>query len=487
MDSFFTQAENLGYRVDATAVHTYPGPSGGSSDNLINFVQSAYDKWGRPVWLTEFSFVDWGRNQSWSEEDSYQCVAEFLWRAEGLIALRKYALFVFTENAENPQPADPWQKFKPAPRSNSFDLAGNLTAFGKLYSGWDGDTTIRNNKPYLIHHKGSRKRLANLLGAGPGGHTIRVDGPSVNWTLAPTGTSGRYYIVSSRDGRRLSSASGAAPYLAPAGTTGPDAEWSLTAAQHGWQYLGHPASSRRLQLSYDNITSTANYSMVANTITGDAVQWRMIVPQVSDNTAPVLAAIPPMSVNQNALLTFSASATDVDVPADALTYSLLGAPAGAIIHPATGVFNWTPTESQGPGSFNFHILVGDGDLTHDQAITVNVRIPLPSPDLDTDGDGISDLLEHAFVTDSGVPNGNPFRVTGANAGNITLGFPWNWQSSRLAWRIRHGHDPSDIAAWPVIDPGTITITREGDIDRITVTPAMTYPDRGFYVLEVIGD
>ena len=487
MDSFFTQAENLGCRVDSTAVHTYPGPSGGSSENLINFVQSAYDNWDRPVWLTEFSFVDWGRNQSWSEEDNYQCLAEFLWRAEGLSALRKYALFVFTENTENPQPANPWQNFTPAPRSNSFDLAGNLTAFGKLYAGWDGDTTIRTNKAYLIHHKGSQKRLANLLGTGPGGHTIRVDGPSVNWTLAPTGTSGRYYVVSSRDGRRLSSASGAAPTLEAAGTTGVDVEWSLTATQHGWHYLGHPASSRRLQLSYNNNTSAASYSMVATTITSDAVQWRLIVPQVSDNTAPVLAAIPPQATREGVPLTFTASATDADIPADSLTYSLIGAPAGALIHAATGVFAWTPTESQGPANFNFHILVSDGDLTHDQPVTVNVQIPLPSPDVDTDGDGLSDLLEHAFATHPGVPNGNPFRVTGANAGSITLEFPWNWQASRLGWRIRHGHDLSNIEAWPVIDPGPTRITRDGNIDRITVTPAMTYPDCGFYILEVTGN
>ena len=487
MESFFTQAENLGYRVDSTAIHTYPGPSGGSSDNLINFVQSAYDNWDRPLWLTEFSFVDWGRNQSWSEEDNYQCLAEFLWRAEGLAALRKYALFVFTENAENPQPANPWQSYTPAPRSNSFDLAGNLTAFGKLYAGWDGDTTIRNNKAYLIHHKGSQKRLANLLGTGPGGHTIRVDGPSVNWTLAPTGTSGRYYVVSSRDGRRLSSANGAAPTLAAAGTTGPDVEWSLTATQHGWHYLGHPASNRRLQLTYDNITAAASYSMVGTTTTSDAVQWRMIAPQVSDNTAPVLAAIPPQATREGVPLTFTASATDTDVPADTLTYSLIGAPAGALIHPTTGTFTWTPAESQGPAIFNFHILVSDGDLTHDQPVAVNVQIPLPSPDVDTDGDGLSDLLEHAFMTHPGTPNGNPFRVTGADSGTITLGFPWNWQAAGLSWRLRHGHDLSDVSVWPVIAPGPTTITREGNIDRITVTPAMTYQDRGFYVLEVTGN
>jgi hypothetical protein len=107
--------------------------------------------------------------------------------------------------------------------------------------------------------------------------------------------------------------------------------------------------------------------------------------------------------------------------------------------------------------------------------------------VDTDGDGLSDLLEYAFVTDPGISNGNPFRVIGTNAGILTLEFPWNWQASGLTWQLRHGDDLSNIRNWPVVDPGTTTVTREGIIDRITVTPAMAYPDRGFYVLEVTGN
>ena len=72
------------------------------------------------------------------------------------------------------------------------------------------------------------------------------------------------------------------------------------------------------------------------------------------------------------LLTFTASATDADLPANTLTYSLVGAPAGASIAPSTGVFTWTPTETQGPATFNFTVRVSDGNLTHDQPVTVTV-------------------------------------------------------------------------------------------------------------------
>ncbi len=486
LDSFYTQADSLGYRVDYTAVHTYPSPSGGSSDNLKDFVQSAYDTWQRPVWLTEFSFVDWGKNQSWSEEDNYNCLAEFLWRAESLPALRKYALFVFTANAEYPQPANTWQSVTPAPRSNTYDANGNLTAFGKLYAGWDSDAVVRTNKTYHIHHKLSRKRIANLTTqSNLSGRNIRVDGALVNWSLVSAGASNRYHVVSSLDGRRLGT-DGTTVSLVLAGTTGTAVEWSLTESQHGWHYLGHPATSKRLKLVYNNSNFVSTYSMVANTTTTDDVQWRFIVPMVN-NAAPVLAAIPPQTVNEGNLLTFTASATDDSLPSSILAYSLIGAPFGASINSATGVFTWTPTGVQGPGGFNFTVRASDGSLTHDQPVSVTVENPLPSSEVDTDGDGLSDLLEYAFVTDPGISNGNPFRVIGANAGAFTLEFPWNWQATGISWRIRHGQDLSNIAAWPVVDPGPTTTTREGEIDRITVAPPMTYPDRGFYVLEVIGN
>src|SRR5262249_10343862 len=62
--------------------------------------------------------------------------------------------------------------------------------------------------------------------------------------------------------------------------------------------------------------------------------------------------------------------------AQSLTYSLSGAPEGASINPTTGVFSWTPTEAQGPGSFSFTVRVNDHgapDLFDEETITVTVN------------------------------------------------------------------------------------------------------------------
>ena len=122
LDSFYTQATSLGYRVDYTPKHTYESPNGGSSDNLINGLQTGYTNWGRPMWLTEFSFVDYAGTGTWTEEDNYNCLAEFLWRAESVAWLRKYALFVFTADAIWPDSAQPWSAV--GPRSNARRTSG---------------------------------------------------------------------------------------------------------------------------------------------------------------------------------------------------------------------------------------------------------------------------------------------------------------------------------------------------------------------------
>src|SRR5439155_1019004 len=57
--------------------------------------------------------------------------------------------------------------------------------------------------------------------------------------------------------------------------------------------------------------------------------------------------------------TFTATASDHDLPGNALTFSLVGAPTGASIDASTGVFTWTPSEAQGPGSYTFKVRVTD--------------------------------------------------------------------------------------------------------------------------------
>ncbi len=58
------------------------------------------------------------------------------------------------------------------------------------------------------------------------------------------------------------------------------------------------------------------------------------------NTAPVLSVIPTKTVNSGATLVFTNIATDADVPADILTFSVTNSPAGFTVN-ANGIVSWT--------------------------------------------------------------------------------------------------------------------------------------------------
>jgi hypothetical protein len=79
------------------------------------------------------------------------------------------------------------------------------------------------------------------------------------------------------------------------------------------------------------------------------------------NDAPVLASIGAQTVNAQAMLSFTATATDQDLPAQTLSFSLDASSltAGMTIDPARGVFSWTPSELQGGTTYTVTVKVTD--------------------------------------------------------------------------------------------------------------------------------
>ena len=91
------------------------------------------------------------------------------------------------------------------------------------------------------------------------------------------------------------------------------------------------------------------------------------------NTPPVLEPVGDHSVAEGAGLSFTAAASDVDAPAQALVFSLDNEPVGAAIDPVTGVFSWTPSEVDGRGVFSFDVVVVDDGPS--RAIGIRSRSP----------------------------------------------------------------------------------------------------------------
>src|SRR5439155_20995526 len=97
---------------------------------------------------------------------------------------------------------------------------------------------------------------------------------------------------------------------------------------------------------------------------------------------PVRAPIGDQSVNEGRPLTFTAGATDLD-SGQTLTYTLEpGAAKGAAINSSSGVFLWTPSEAQGPGSYSLSVRITDSGsppLSDAETITVTVVEANSSP------------------------------------------------------------------------------------------------------------
>ncbi|MGC3961456.1 MAG: putative Ig domain-containing protein [Verrucomicrobiota bacterium] len=78
------------------------------------------------------------------------------------------------------------------------------------------------------------------------------------------------------------------------------------------------------------------------------------------------------------------SATDSDLPANALTFGLVQGPAGLTSTPSSGVMNWTPTEAQGPGNYPVTVRVTDNgspSLSVTNTFTINVSETNAAPSL----------------------------------------------------------------------------------------------------------
>jgi hypothetical protein len=96
-----------------------------------------------------------------------------------------------------------------------------------------------------------------------------------------------------------------------------------------------------------------------------------------DNFQVVYTQSMPSTINMNSdsILSFTASATDSDAPAQTLSYTLdAGAPAGASINSGSGGFTWTPTSGQA-GTHNLTVRAtddGPGNLSDAEPFTVIV-------------------------------------------------------------------------------------------------------------------
>jgi hypothetical protein len=302
--NFFDLIASNNYRVDYTAVHLYVQPD---ASFVMGQLQSAYTTWGRPVWLTEFSPVDWSNTKSWSENDDYNFLAEFMWQAESQEWFKRYSVFAF--GASNS--ASPWV-------DNGFIGAvfladgQTLAPYGELYAAWDADMNLDARTPYILHNLGTSFRMTETNNAGgPSASTIYTRNSTTEWALLPAPTSNHWYIVSLNDGRRLRDTGGTLNF-APYQSTGSTLEWEFNGPDGNGYYFITNTAGRCLNGSgtAPSIVFNTTSSSTQNTST----QWRLVKPYqpvVIATAAPPTVAI--SYSNQSATLSWSGSGTYYNV------------------------------------------------------------------------------------------------------------------------------------------------------------------------------
>lgn len=187
--------------------------------------------------------------------------------------------------------------------------------------------------------------------------------------------------------------------------------WETLIGTYGWPGYSVVDQTDYLEVAYYIAVTTPQNSKQVRLLVDDSTLRLADQTKVENvmftypNQAPVLDPIGPKSVNELQLLTFTATASDPDL--DPLTFSLgADAPTGASIT-STGIFTWTPTESQGSGVYVIRVIVSDGSLTdyEDASVTVNeVNVaPVLNPIGAKSFNELELLTFTATATDSDVP------------------------------------------------------------------------------------
>ncbi|WP_372846178.1 glycosyl hydrolase, partial [Pontiella sp.] len=272
--TYEAMAEEQGLRCEYMALHWYSGGNGGSPQNIINVVNSLYSTYGKPVWITEFAVKDWSGSGTWSRNDNFNWLAEFLWRAEGIAHLKKYSIFEWGTEDNNDDPTVGDGPTMGLHNSNDKSDPGyeDLSELGLMVAGWDGDATVRDEKAYIIHNKGRSLRLIDDPENPTVTHANILNRSTTEQFMLVSAGGNKKYIVGLSSGRRLY-ADGTGVGLAERGTTGTAVEWELEENQYGWYFINHPSSSKRLCITTGNAIGVYNDGN-----TGETYQFRFIPP-----------------------------------------------------------------------------------------------------------------------------------------------------------------------------------------------------------------
>ena len=460
-NNFFGMIAAASYRVDYSAVHEYVPPSASS---LIGDCRAVYNTYGRPVWLTEFSPVDWNNTKSWSENDDYNFLAEFMWQAESEDWLKRYAIFPFTGT----NTASPWVDNG---YSGTFflDNNGTLSPYGELYATWDADMGLEARTPYLLHNLATSFRLTGLnCNSTPQASSIYIRNASTEWGLLPASATNRWYIISLNDGRRLRD-SGGSLNLAPHNTTGSAVEWEFNGPDgSGYNFITNTSSDC---LNSSGSDPAVTFNTMSAATQNNNTRWRLVK---AYQPVSVLTAVP-----QGVTFNFTSQAVSLNwLPDSNLFYNLYrgttnGGPYSLVTRLATT--NFVDTTASLNGVPYYYMVTGlnaFGDESGDSAqaaatvaavwrqqwFGTTANAGNAADTADPAGDGIINFLKRAFNLDPLVAesSGTPYGSVSGNT--FTLTYRQNLAAADLVFQAQASLDLID---WTTNNITDIVVSSDG--------------------------
>jgi hypothetical protein len=153
-------------------------------------------------------------------------------------------------------------------------------------------------------------------------------------------------------------------------------------ARTGNSFAGYYSSDG---LNWTQVGNTTVLSVSSNALIGlvvtahnNASNCIATCDNVSVNQSPALAAVADQTILAGRTLMISNLASDADVPAQTLTYSLLNAPANAGINANSGLFTWRPAIAQSPATQMFSVVAAD-DGVPSMAVTQKFTVTVDRP------------------------------------------------------------------------------------------------------------
>lgn len=216
----------------------------------------------------------------------------------------------------------------------------------------------------------------------------------------------------------------------------------------------------------------------------DVESFEVTVAEV--NTAPSLGFIPDQSNGQGDAVYLSVSATDSDVPANTLTYTAAGLPAGVSIDPSSGLVSGTiPTTAPQSNSTATITVTDNGSppLSTSRSfawqITQGNQAPvlLPIPEQQPDNAGKVAFTARATDGDSGdtlnfwLADGIDAVPAGAAINAVTGNFTWRPSDDQYGATYRINVGVSDSGSPRLSDTQLVQIT----VPKLNAAPTVTSP------------